>query len=178
MASAMELAEKTRVAMKLTRKLRTPPTAETPRTATPAPRVRRPLPLEVARARVPLAARPVVVAVPPGARWPARAPAPRRRPLPEGACVRAAVAPPAACCRCRRATPERRSVSLRDAVDRRFPDSKSLADLRNRCVSLGVQPRNLPLLLLAQLAACPCGAFTLPAARRRAVPGLRCLTRR
>src|SRR5919204_6357976 len=95
MASAMELAEKTRVATKLTRKLRTPPTAEAPRVPPAAPRVRRPLPLEVARARVPLAARPVVAA-PPCARWPARAPAPRRRPLPEGAWVRAAVAPPAA----------------------------------------------------------------------------------
>ena len=48
----------------------------------------------------------------------------------------------------RRATPERSSMSLRDTIDRRFTDSKPLADLRDRCVGLRVQARDLPLLVL------------------------------
>ena len=70
-------------------------------------------------------------------------------------------------------------MSLRDAIDRRFPDSKPFADLRDRCIGLRIQAGDFPLLVFTQLAACPSGAFTLPAARRLSVPGLRCLgTRR
>src|SRR5437879_12851603 len=62
-------------------------------------------------------------------------------------------------------------MPLSDAIDRRFSDAKSLADFRDRCVGLRVQARDLSLLLLVQLAACP--RALAPAATRLARSGFR-----
>src|SRR5947209_6297487 len=88
MASAMLLAVKTRIAVKLTRKLYRAPPATPAEAPPPAARARRPLPL---LARVPRGARVVASAVDARPACPrveaARPPAPRRRPFPEGARV-------------------------------------------------------------------------------------------
>ncbi|GAC1328943.1 MAG: hypothetical protein NVSMB2_28150 [Chloroflexota bacterium] len=43
-------------------------------------------------------------------------------------------------------------MALRDAINGRLTDTKTLADVRDRRFGLGIQPGDFPLLLIGQLA--------------------------